>query len=357
MRVSLGYPGNKTQGFAILLLMVALPVLMHSCEKVFMQTDARTDPVSIFEEVWSFTNDHYSFFDFKEINWDEVYSRYRPLVKDDMNSVKLFDLCAAMLYELKDGHVNLISPFDRSRNWEWYLDSPENFSYPLIERNYFKGRQRFIGPLEFTNFIENKEIRDSIIYVYYGSFARTIGEGNLDIVIRNLENNKGLILDVRNNGGGSVQNAKRLTSRFTDERIFVGQNHVKTGPGHNDFRQEDIYIDPHDGHRFTGNIIVLTNRKSYSATTYFAQYMNELPNVTFIGDATGGGGGMPAFRDLPNGWLLRVSSSRFLSPEGVNIESGIPPDIRVDMTEDSMTAGKDDILEKAIEILSERSPF
>jgi hypothetical protein len=356
MRISFGYFKNKTQGVAGLLLMVALPVFMHSCEKVFMKDDARTDPVSIFEDVWSFTNDHYSFFDYKQIDWNEVYNRYRPLIKDGMNSVDLFDLCAAMLFELKDGHVNLISSFDRSRNWEWFLASPENFSYPIIERNYFKGRQRFIGPLEFINLLENDKIRDSIIYVYYGSFARTIGEGNLDIVIRNLDKNKGLILDVRNNGGGSIENARKLASRFTDARIFVGRNHVKTGPGHNDFRQEDIYIEPHNGSRFTGNIVVLTNRKSYSATTYFTQYMNALPNVTIIGDTTGGGGGMPAFRDLPNGWLLRVSSSRFLSPGGVNIESGIPPDIRVDMTEDSMAAGRDDILEKAIEILSGRSP-
>jgi C-terminal processing protease CtpA/Prc len=79
--------------------------------------------------------------------------------------------------------------------------------------------------------------------------------------------------------------------------------------------------------------------------------MNALPNVTFIGDTTGGGGGMPAFWDLPNGWLLRVSSSKFYSPSRVNIESGIPPHIQVNMSVESMVEGRDDILERALEYL------
>ncbi len=330
---------------AIGLITLLSALLLHSCEKILIRPDARTDPFTVFEEVWSFTNDHYSFFEFKGIDWDEAYNRYNRHIHIHMNPVELFDICAEMLYELRDGHVNLVSSFDRSRYWEWYLDSPENFSYPIIERNYYKGNQRFIGPLEFLDL-------GDIIYVYYRSFASSISDGNLDTVLSALANKKGLILDVRNNGGGSTVNAKRLASRFTDEKRLVGRNFVKTGPGHDDFRKEDIYIEPHDGIRFTGNVIVLTNRKSYSATTYFTQYMNALPNITFVGDTTGGGGGMPAFHDLPNGWLLRVSSSRFYSPDGFNIESGIPPHIQARMTRESMAGGKDDILETAISILN-----
>ncbi len=320
---------------------------IQSCEKLLMGPDAQDDPVAIFEEIWDFTDKHYSFFEYKGIDWNNIYNRYRPGVTENMDPVRLFDLCASMLYELRDGHVNLVSSFDRSRYWEWYLDSPENFSYPLIERNYFKGSQRFIGPLEFADL-------NNIIYIYYGSFANPISKNNLDILIANLETSNGLIIDVRNNGGGSTENAKRLASRFTDERTLAGYNYVKTGPGHNHFRKQEIYIEPHEGKRYTGNIAVLTNRRSYSATTYFTQYMNALPNVTFVGDTTGGGGGMPAFHDLPNGWLLRVSSSRFYSPQNVNIESGIPPHIQIDMSKESKAEGRDDILETAIELLLEK---
>ncbi len=317
--------------------------LIVSCEKAVIEKDAQTDAEAVFEEVWSFADRYYSFFEYKEIDWDEVYSRYRPQVREGMSDVELFDLCADMLYELKDGHVNLVSPFDRSRYWEWYLDSPENFYYSIIERNYFKDRQRYIGPLEFL------EMND-IIYIYYGSFAQPISKGNMAQIIGALEDKSGLIIDVRNNGGGSTENARMLASHFTDEKVFAGYNYMKDGPEHDDFRRREVHIEP-SSVNYTGDVIVLTNRKSYSATTYFVQYMSELPNVTFVGDTTGGGGGMPAFRDLPNGWLLRVSSTMFYSPDGFNIESGIPPDVQVDMSKESISEGRDDILDTAVNLL------
>lgn len=336
--------GRSLNSVLSFFLAISLSAAMISCEKVLIKPDASDDPVSVFEEVWSFTEKHYSFFEYKNVDWHSIYNHYKPYVRDEMSPVELFDLCADMLYELKDGHVNLTSSFDRSRYWEWYLDSPDNFSYSLIERNYFRGNQRYVGPFRLLDM-------GDVTYIYYSSFANPITDNSLNILISNLKNKKGLIIDVRNNGGGSTVNAKKITSRFTGEKRLVGYNHVKTGPGYNDFRRHPVYIEPYDGERFTGDVIVLTNRRSYSATTYFTQYMNALPNVTFVGDTTGGGGGMPAFHDLPNGWLLRVSSSRFYSPDGINIESGIPPHISVDMSAESMAEGKDDILEKAIEIL------
>ncbi len=336
----------------LLFSLCILCMVFVSCEKVFMDEDASADPESIFEEVWTFTDRHYSFFEEKGIDWDSLYAYFRPMVHPDMNPVELFDLCADMLYELRDGHVNLLSSFDRSRNWEWFLNSPENFYYSVIEREYLQGRQRYFGPLTVATIGP----QNNILYVYYGSFGNLIGDGNLDNVVgilNNMDNAAGLIFDVRNNGGGSPGNGRKIVSRFTDERVFAGTNFIKTGPGHNDFRPEEVFIEPHDGMRYTGNVIVLTNRKSYSATTYFAQYMKVLDNVTLVGDTTGGGGGIPAFLDVSNGWLLRVSSSRFYSPEGQSIEPGVPPDVyaEISITGDSLYLRRDDIIEKGMELL------
>ncbi len=329
-------------------------LLMLSCEKMFMEADARKDPVSIFEEIWTFADRHYSFFDEKGVDWDSVYTSYRPQVKDDMGPVELFDLCAKMLYELRDGHVNLVSPFDRSRYWQWYLERPENFYFSIIERHYFKDRQRYFGPLQVVA-LPGDNTEEDILYVYYGSFGNTIGEGNLDDLIFSLNEGgfKGLIFDVRNNGGGDPTNGRNLAARFTDKKVFVGTNYIKHGPGHGDFRLEEVHIEPHDGLRFSGDVVVLTNRKSYSATTYFAQYMKALDQVTLVGDTTGGGGGLPAFRDLANGWRLRVSSTRFYNPAGESIEPGVPPHITAQIPEegDSINLTSDEIIETAIELI------
>lgn len=333
----------------VLFIIAGLFILIVSCEKLFMEPDAKTDPVTIFEEVWTFADRHYSFFEEKGIDWDAVYDEYRPRVKEDMNAVELFDLCADMLYQLRDGHVNLLSSFDRSRYWEWFLDSPENFYYSIIERNYFKDNQRYFGPLQVVG------LPGGIVYAYYPSFGSTIGQGNLDnlISVLNQDNVKGLIIDVRNNGGGDPTNGRNIAARFTDEKVFAGINYIKNGPGHEDFRSEKVYIEPHDGLRYSGDVVVLTNRKSYSATTYFAQYMKAINRVTLLGDTTGGGAGLPAFWDLPNGWLLRVSSTRFYSPEGISIEPGVVPDILASMTEEGIFEGRDDIIEAAIDLLQD----
>lgn len=341
----------KSHSRALVLFACMVPLLV-SCEKVFMDDDPGNDPVTVFEEIWTFTDRHYSFFEEKGIDWDAAYDEFRPRVDADMSPVELFDLCAEMLYELRDGHVNLLSPFDRSRYWEWYLNSPENFYFSIIEREYLRDRQRYIGPLIVAPVGED----DNILYVYYSSFGNFISDGNLDNllqILNSIDNLKGLIIDVRNNGGGSTGNGQRIAARFTDERVFVGTNYIKNGPGHEDFRQEEVFIDPHDGLRYSGSVAVLTNRKSYSATTYFAQYMKAVDSAILIGDTTGGGGGIPAFHDLPNGWLLRVSSSRFYSSEDESIEPGVPPDIyaEIPVTDNQISLNKDDIIETAIEFL------
>ena len=338
--------------FQALVLLGCIVTLFVACEKIFMDDDPGKDPVTVFEEVWTFTDRHYSFFEEKGIDWDAVYDHFSPEVSADMTSVELFDLCAEMLYQLRDGHVNLLSSFDRSRYWEWYLNSPENFYFSIIEREYLRGRQRYLGPL----IVAPVGYDDNILYVYYGSFGNLVSNGNLDNllqIINNMDHLKGVIIDVRSNGGGSPGNGQRIASRFTDVSVFAGTNYIKNGPGHEDFRQEEVFVDPHDGLRYSGPVAVLTNRKSYSATTYFAQYMKAVDSATLIGDTTGGGGGIPAFRDLPNGWLLRVSASRFHSPEGVSIEPGVPPDIlaEIAVTDDHIPLDRDDIIEAAIEFL------
>jgi C-terminal processing protease CtpA/Prc len=67
-----------------------------------------------------------------------------------------------------------------------------------------------------------------------------------------------------------------------------------------------------------------------------------------VGDQTGGGGGLPAQTQLANGWSLRVSSSQTLDHQGLSIEEGIAPDVKIDLIDGT---GRDEILDKALEIL------
>jgi hypothetical protein len=325
---------------------LGLMASLTACEQALIPPSASDDPEAIFEQAWTVADREYAFFAYKGIDWDQSYARYRPRVTPETGPVELFDLLDSMLFELRDGHVNLRSPFDLSRNWNWYLNSPSNFDYDLLERNYFQQRERYIGPFVVAG------LPDSIGYVYYSAFSRGFSNRDIDLIVAIFENAKGLIIDIRDNGGGSVENARRLAGRFLTEERVVGRQRYKSGPGHEDFTEfEDIVLEPAGDTAFTKPVVLLTNRSSYSAANLFTLYMRDLPQVTHLGDTTGGGGGLPASTELANGWFLRVSSSQLIAPDGFNVEDGIPPDLQVDLSPTDRNNGTDTMLERALEVL------
>ena len=315
------------------------------CERLLIPPDGDPTAVATFEELWSTVNRKYSFFTLKRIDWADVYRRYRPQVRNGMNTIELFDVLAAMLFELRDGHVNLRSPFDVSRHWEWYLTAPPNFNWDVIERNYLDNDYRRTGPLL------NRAI-DSVGYVYYESFSQFVSDFHIDFVVARFRNAKGLIIDVRNNGGGSTANVARLTSRFVREKTLYSYWIYKTGPAPDAFSEPIAqHIEPDGDNTWSKPVVILTNRRCFSATNDFVLAMKALPNVTVVGDTTGGGGGLPYFAELPNGWTYRFSTTATLTPDGRQVELGIAPDVRVDLDPADEARGVDTILERALDLL------
>jgi C-terminal processing protease CtpA/Prc len=100
-------------------------------------------------------------------------------------------------------------------------------------------------------------------------------------------------------------------------------------------------------------VVILANRHTFSAANNFVQVMKSLPQVTIIGDRTGGGSGLPFTYNLPNGWNIRLSASPMLDAEGNDTEWGIDPDIKVDMAPDASLTGRDAILDCAIQHLTQ----
>lgn len=326
-------------------LLLSLFLLLTSCIR---EEEYDNSATGNFEALWTLIDEHYCYLDYKQIDWDAVREQYRRQITDDMGSDALFEVLGNMLAELKDGHVNLYSAWNTARYWDWYLDYPRNFSEALIE-DYLGRDYRIGGGARYTI------LKDNIGYVYYPDFSAGIGDGNLDEMLLYLGVCNGLIIDVRGNGGGNLTTSSKLAARFTNERVHVGYLQHKTGPGHSDFSDpEPLYIDPSDGVRWQKPVVVLTNRHSYSATNDFVNSMRCFPQVTLVGDRTGGGGGMPFSSELPNGWGVRFSASPTLDADGQHIEDGIDPDIHVDMTEEDEARGVDTIIETARKALKNR---
>lgn len=302
-------------------------------------------PLGNFEALWKIIDEHYCFLDYKHeaygLDWQQVHEKYRVRINNDMSSKQLFEVLSDMLGELRDGHVNLSAAHDLGRYWSWYEDYPTNFSDTLL--------RRYMGTdYQIASGLKYKILDDNIGYVRYESFDNGIGEGNLDEVIEHMLLCRGLIIDIRNNGGGMLTNAEKLAARFCQEKTLVGYYQHKTGPGHSDFSsREERYLEPSSNLRWNKPAVLLTNRHVYSAANEFAVYMKTLPNVILVGDHTGGGAGMPFNSSLPNGWGVRFSAVPMYDAQGQACEFGIEPDYNVQQTDADFAKGLDTIIEFA----------
>jgi hypothetical protein len=299
-------------------------------------------PEGNFEALWKIIDERYCFLDYKQheigVDWQQVYSKYKVRITPDMRKVQLFEVLADMLSELRDGHVNLSAPHDLARNWSWYESYPSNLSDSLLRR-YMGTDYKIASGLKYCI------LDDNIGYIRYESFSSGIGDGNLDEVFMHMILCRGIIIDIRGNGGGELTNAERLAARFCSEKTLVGYLQHKTGKGHSDFSSmEPRYLEPSSHLRWHKPVCVLTNRSVYSAANTFAVMMRTLPNVTLIGDHTGGGSGMPMSNSLPNGWSVRYSACPMYDQNRQQTEFGIDPDIQVGI---GSSTTEDEIIETA----------
>ena len=323
-------------------------LVFTSCERAFMEQDEPNNPVNVFDYLWNQVDQNYTFFDVKGIDWDSVREVYRPKVNNDMTNDSLFRVCAAVLNTLRDGHTNLASGFDVSHNDSVYykMYAEKNINTEVVLLNYLTVNHHTTG--SFTH----NAIRDGkVAYLRYSSFSNSVNGSVLKYLVNYYKSCDGMILDLRQNGGGSMSNVSILLSIFDNHKQLLYQTQVKSGPGHDAFKDaETVYAADSSllgKNPYTKPVAVLVDRGSYSATSFFAICTKAFDNVKLFGDYTGGGLGIPNGGMLPNGWVYRFSVTRTLANDGQNYENGVPPDVHVILDPTCTAQGIDNVIETA----------
>lgn len=329
------------------MLMAVVSAVATGCHEV---EEYDTSARGTFEQLWSILDEHYCFFEEKHIDWDSIHNVYYQQLSSSMTRQELFGVCARMLDELKDGHTNLVAPFQTSYYRKWWSDYPQNYQERLVEEYYLHFNYISSAGLNYAILPQN------IGYIRYASFASPVGEGNLDAALLYCLTADGLIIDVRDNGGGDMSNVETLVGRFISEKTLAGSICHKNGPGHNDFSEPYpyYYYPAEEGRVMWGKpVVVLCNRSTFSAANNFVSVMKSLPLVKIVGATTGGGSGMPFNSELQNGWGIRFSASPVRDPEGNLTEFGVEPSegCAVDLDPVQALQGKDTMLDFAVSLL------
>jgi len=300
-------------------------------------------PTGNMECLWQTLDEKYCYFTEKGVDWQAVHDSYLTPIKalNSEDYLGLFDSLASMINTLEDGHVNLYSSFDVSSCQSWYEGYPNNWDWEVVKNNYLKDYRR-AGAAYYTT------LPDSIGYMYVGSFENGVSPNNVAYMLRSWSDCKGVIVDVRNNGGGSMDYAYWLAATFFESSQTVGYWQHKNGVGHEDFSKleaQTLYKEDMPS-TWKRPVVVLCNRRTYSAANFFVSIMRYAVRSCIIGGRSGGGGGMPMSYELPNGWLIRFSSVRMYDVDKQSIENGIMPEYEV--TDLEITPNKDEIIEAGI---------
>jgi len=327
--------------------LLGILILFFSCERLVFSSDPENDPRTTFQYLWDRVDQQYAYFDVKQVDWDEIYLTYSEKIQTGISDDSLFSYLGAMMNELRDGHVNLFSEFNMSR-YDIRLLGPDNINFRFIQENYLETDYYYTGP-----FVHDFIAEDEIGYIRYASFSNLFTDENMMFIFDRYKDTEGLILDMRQNGGGYLLNVFKFLSYFSMSEDPVYTTCIKSGPGHEEFTEpEPVYSTPYDTVlHYTKPIAVLIDRGSYSATSMFSLATLTLDNVFLVGDTTGGGLGMPNGGQLPNGWTYRFSITRTLTPDGINYENGVPPDHYAVLDSSDMQQGYDTVIETALDVL------
>jgi len=326
------------------------------------------DALTTFDVFWQQYADHYPFFALKQVDWNAVREKYRPQAAA-ASPAELFEIFRSMFEPLHDAHTFLVAS-DISKRAGGRRPDPDSIGpngRPRITeiittkylrtplRNWARGRVSFgflpdsIGYMRITAFGG---------YTEEGSYRSNLAalEAALDTIFADTRGWRGLVIDVRVNGGGADPLGLAIASRLTAAPYVAYAKVARSDPGDPEKmteRQRSV-VSPSTRPGWRGPVVELTSRYSVSAAETFTQaLMGRRPAIARVGENTQGVFSDVLGRTLPNGWRMGLPNELFLTEQGTSFDGpGIPPTVPVlTFTKADLEAGRDPGLERAMSLL------
>ncbi|MCX5205170.1 S41 family peptidase [Streptomyces sp. NBC_00237] len=335
-----------------------------------------TDPVHTFDVFWATLRENYPFFRAKGVDWDAMRATYRPQVHKNTSSDRLFEILSKMIEPLHDMHTQLRDVAGKRGTMNMRPGTPypedvkkflarvEAASKPQLasEIEQFAGgkiqyadlKERGVGYLRITGFSGYGKDWDA------DADAEVLDRALAEIfTAERVRGMRGLVVDLRANGGGSDALGIKVAARLTDRTYTAYTKVARNDPADEGSwtAPQAIRVHPAKGPRFTGPVAVLGGPLTISAGESFTQaLMSRTPAPIRIGEPTQGVFSDVMERDLPNGWVLTVPNEKFLTARGTTYDgAGIPPTHREPVyAEADVTRLRDPGLKRAARELGRR---
>lgn len=318
-----------------------------SCQNEDVVSPNLGDYTADFDTVWTTFDLKYPLFNYKNISWDLSYQQYRDqfssITTDERNII-----LKNLLGIFRDAHINITTAdgeiittypnpdFEVNFNREFLADS---ISLKMINNNWGWTINNNVGYLRIHK-LTSSEI-DTLVF------------GN---IIDSLRNTEGLILDIREEYGGSVPVCKYIWNRFASEKQIVGFQQYRNGPDHDDFAPLlPVFANPSDEHSYNQSVVVLIGEFCGSAGEILANSLSYFDNVTLVGDTTMGAVEAPSEFSLSDGTKYTVPIVAYLDINYQPLEwRGVAPDIYIDPILIKNNTNRDLAIEKALEIIQSK---
>lgn len=330
-------------------------LFVFSCQEILLPEAESNDILNNYDVFGQDFQEKYGLFKVKDFDWPTLLQRYRRELEANPTNAGLYEALTSLIDELDDSHVSLeildgtFPFFEGGISGRLERAGFRDTDFELVRRKYVE----VIASIPFSLFYG--KIDEEIGYLQLSEISDVPGfyEDLMPGILEEFQHTRGLIIDIRNNGGGEDEGGRSLASFLATEEAAYMISRYKIGPGSDDFEDDRLWVlRPRDGDRYEKPIILLTNRYSISAAESFSFAMKSQAHVTHVGDTTTGAFSDVVDRELPNGWRYRISVGDYRDAQNISFESiGLAPDILVENTIADLEAGTDKMLEAAIQAI------
>jgi hypothetical protein len=333
-------------------------------------TPTPNTPQANFDVFWDSFAENYAMFPLKDVDWSAVKEEARSQITSETTPEELFEILRSAIEPLGDAHTSISAEdigkqFNGARagtNYDKLTQNTEQIEgitdkYLSTPLQTWANGQISYGMLEpETGYLRIEGFGG---YSDSGKFTDELAELDtaLDTIFSKPEQPESLVIDLRENQGGSDALGIEIASRLTDETYLAYTKIARNDPDDpSQFTDpQQVMVQPSDQPGFDGDVAVLTSRYTTSAAEAFTKaLMGREQDVVRIGENTQGVFSDVLTRTLPNGWTFGLGNELYFDEEGKSFEEtkGIAPDVEVPVfTDEDLANGRDSAIEKAEELL------